>query len=151
MDAMAPSPQLGLSSPRSASQTPKFCGSHPATQCLLRTHTTLNRHHLMSDSLPELLERIESFRFDPPGCSLTFADRLARENGWSSGHADRVIREYLRFCVLAVHCDHPVTPSVDVDQAWHLHLTYTRSYWDHFCKTVLQQPLHHDPTTGGSS
>ncbi|HAV32881.1 MAG TPA: hypothetical protein DCX79_12825, partial [Planctomycetaceae bacterium] len=105
----------------------------------------------MSDSLPELLERIESFRFDPPGCSLTFADRLARENGWSSGHADRVVREYLRFCVLAVRCDHPVTPSVDVDQAWHLHLTYTRSYWDHFCKTVLQQPLHHDPTTGGPS
>ena len=103
----------------------------------------------MSDSLPALLERIESFRFDPPECSLTFADRLARDNGWPIQYANRVITEYLRFCVLAVHCNHPVTPSEDVDQAWHLHLTYSRSYWDHFCKTVLQQPLHHDPTTGG--
>lgn len=103
----------------------------------------------MSDSLPALLERIKSFRFDPPECDLTFADRLARENGWSIQYANEVIAEYLRFCILAVHCNHPVTPSVDVDQAWHLHLTYSRSYWDHFCKTVLQQPLHHDPTTGG--
>jgi len=34
----------------------------------------------MSDSLPELLERIDSFRFDPLGCSLTFADRLVRSH-----------------------------------------------------------------------
>ena len=66
----------------------------------------------MSDSLPALLERIKSFRFDPPECALTFADRLARENGWSIQYANEVIAEYLRFCILAVHCNHPVTPSV---------------------------------------
>ena len=42
-----------------------------------------------------------------------------------------------------------VCPSEDVDQAWHLHLTYTRSYWKRFCGDVLGRPLHHDPTRGG--
>ncbi|MBN9062810.1 MAG: hypothetical protein J0H41_10255 [Rhizobiales bacterium] len=44
---------------------------------------------------------------------------------------------------------HPVTPSEEVDQVWHLHLAYTRSYWDDLCGTVLGGPLHHGPTRGG--
>jgi hypothetical protein len=36
---------------------------------------------------------------------------------------------------------HIVTPSEQVDQVWHLHLTYTRSYWDEFCPNVLGQPF----------
>jgi hypothetical protein len=42
-----------------------------------------------------------------------------------------------------------MTPSEAVDQAWHLHLTYTRSYWEDLCGTVLEWPLHHGPTKGG--
>jgi hypothetical protein len=85
---------------------------------------------------------------DEPGLPLGFRDRLARENGWSQAHAARVYDEYLRFLVLAVAGDRPVTPSDAVDQAWHLHLTYTRSYWDRLCGEVLGRPLHHDPTGG---
>ena len=36
-----------------------------------------------------------------------------------------------------------------MDQAWHLHLCYTRSYWDELCGEVLGAPLHHGPTRGG--
>src|SRR5262249_47420226 len=36
-----------------------------------------------------------------------------------------------------------------VDAAWHLHLTYTRSYWQRLCGGVLGRPLHHDPSRGG--
>lgn len=60
---------------------------------------------------------------------LTFVGRLARDNGWKPGYAERVYREYLRFVFLAATAGHPVTPSVDVDEVWHLHLCYTRSYW----------------------
>jgi uncharacterized protein (TIGR04222 family) len=42
-----------------------------------------------------------------------------------------------------------VTPSDQVDQAWHLHLLYTESYWDGLCRGVLGRPLHHGPTRGG--
>lgn len=44
---------------------------------------------------------------------------------------------------------HPVSPSDAVDQAWHLHLIYSRSYWDEFCAKTLLVPLHHGPTRGG--
>ena len=59
------------------------------------------------------------------------------------------MREYRRFLYLAVRAGHPVTPSDAVDQAWHLHLCYTRSYWEELCGEVLGQPLHHGPTKGG--
>lgn len=99
----------------------------------------------------ELWQRIETFAIDPAGATLTFADRLARENGWSRGYARRVADEYKRFVFLAMVAGHEVTPSDEVDEAWHLHLTYTRSYWDDLCRNVLGKPLHHIPTRGGPS
>jgi hypothetical protein len=93
--------------------------------------------------------RIAGFPLDDPKAKLTFSRRLARDNGWSCYYACRVIAEYKRFCYLALVAGHPVTPSEEVDQAWHLHLLYTRNYWDDFCREVLHQPLHHGPTRGG--
>ncbi len=80
-----------------------------------------------------------------------FTRRLARDNGWSLPYAARVMEEYRRFLFLGQVAGHPVTPSDEVDQAWHLHLTYTRSYWDDLCGDVLGQPFHHGPTVGGSA
>jgi uncharacterized protein (TIGR04222 family) len=97
-----------------------------------------------------LWDRIVTHRFDDPAARLTFTARLARENGWTISHAGRVVDEYRRFVFLAVTAGHPVTPSEDVDQAWHLHLAYTRDYWETFCGDVLAEPLHHGPTRGGA-
>ncbi|MDT8758130.1 hypothetical protein MZO42_05415 [Sphingomonas psychrotolerans] len=94
--------------------------------------------------------RLSLYRFGHDNAALPFAERLARDNGWSRAEADRVIEEYRRFCFLAVTATHPVTPSDQVDQAWHLHLTYTRDYWERFCPEVLGRPLHHGPTAGGA-
>ena len=58
--------------------------------------------------------------------------------------------EYQRFLYLAMVAGHPVTPSEAVDQAWHLHLVYTKSYWQQLCRDVLGRDLHHEPTTGGA-
>lgn len=92
---------------------------------------------------------LSRYQIGPEDAQLGFAARLARENGWSLAEADRVLEEYKRFCFLAVTADHPVTPSDQVDQVWHLHLTYTRDYWERFCPQVLGRPLHHGPTAGG--
>jgi uncharacterized protein (TIGR04222 family) len=97
-----------------------------------------------------LYRRIMAFPIDDEGVELTFAARLARENGWDRAYAERVILEYKRFVFLAMTAGHPVTPSEQVDQAWHLHLTYTRSYWERFCGELLGRPLHHVPTKGGA-
>jgi hypothetical protein len=99
---------------------------------------------------PELRARIQAFSPDEPGAVFPFSARLAKENGWSREHARSVTREYLRFVYLAMTAGHPVTPSLAVDEAWHLHLTYTRSYWDELCARVLGAPLHHEPTRGGA-
>ena len=96
-----------------------------------------------------LWQRIEAFSPDDPTARLTFTRRLARENGWSLGYAVRVVDQYKRFMFLTVAAGHAVTPSEDVDQAWHLHLAYTRSYWNDFCGEVLRCPVHHGPTRGG--
>jgi hypothetical protein len=82
--------------------------------------------------------------------ALSFAARLARENGWPMARARQAIEEYRRFLFLAMVAGHAVTPSEDVDQVWHLHLVYTRSYWDRLCGEVLGCRLHHGPTRGGS-
>jgi hypothetical protein len=99
----------------------------------------------------DLCRKILEFEIDEGVPELSFRDRLARENGWTKGYAQRVIDEYLRFVYLAMVSGHVVTPSDQVDQAWHLHLTYTRSYWDRLCGEVLKRPLHHGPTRGGTA
>lgn len=94
-------------------------------------------------------QAIVAHDFGIPGASLSFARRLARDNGWSVAFAAAVIEEYRRFCFLAMTAGHEVTPSDAVDQAWHLHLTYSRDYWQRFCPQVLGGDLHHGPTAGG--
>ncbi|WP_066555255.1 glycine-rich domain-containing protein [Croceicoccus bisphenolivorans] len=96
-----------------------------------------------------LWQRLARYRVGPPDAAFSFEQRLARENGWSEAHAGRVVDEYRRFCYLAMRAGHEVTPSDAVDQAWHLHLTYSRDYWQRFCPDVLEMPLHHGPTAGG--
>lgn len=98
-----------------------------------------------------LWQALSAYRVGPEDAALTFEARLARENGWSAADAERVYGEYLKFCYLAMTAGHEVTPSDAVDQAWHLHLTYTRDYWERFCPQVLGQVLHHGPTAGGQA
>ncbi len=97
----------------------------------------------------DLWERIKAINLDAAGAEFPFTDRLARDNGWSRRYAARVVEEYRRFAFLAMRAGHEVTPSDEVDQAWHLHLTYTRHYWGPFIK-ALGRPLHHGPTAGGA-
>ncbi len=97
-----------------------------------------------------LWNRIKAFQFDDSDTYLTFAKRLARENGWSSNYTEAVIEEYKKFIFLCCISDKPITPSDQVDQAWHLHMIYTKSYWNNFCSNTLQNEIHHNPTKGGS-
>ncbi|MBY0421559.1 MAG: hypothetical protein K2Q06_04590 [Parvularculaceae bacterium] len=99
---------------------------------------------------PELWRALDAFEIGPRDAALSFRDRLARENGWSSARADAAIVEYKKFIYLAATGERMRTPSVAVDQVWHLHLTYSRSYWEDLCAPVLGRPLHHGPTEGGA-
>lgn len=96
-----------------------------------------------------LYQRLQAYSLDAPEACFSFSQRLARENGWSLAYTHGVIDEYKKFAFLAMVAGHTVSPSEAVDQAWHLHLTYTRSYWNEFCQGILGKPLHHEPTRGG--
>lgn len=109
----------------------------------------LSKGDFMNELEQALYERIMRFSFDTGNEPLTFEKRLRFENDWSPDYCARVIEEYKRFVFLAIVAGHPVTPSDQVDQVWHLHLTYTEPYWDNFCPQVLGKALHHVPTRGG--
>jgi hypothetical protein len=96
-----------------------------------------------------LWRKLERFGIGPASAGLTFSRRLARENGWSQAFAERVIVEYKKFIYLIALHRLELTPSDEVDQAWHLHMTYTRSYWQGLCRNILGFELHHNPTRGG--
>ncbi|WP_430910594.1 TIGR04222 domain-containing membrane protein [Methylobacterium sp. sgz302541] len=98
-----------------------------------------------------LWERIARHPFERPEIALDFAGRLAADMGWRRGFALGAIEEYRRFCFLAMTGRMPATPSEEVDAVWHLHLTYSRDYWDVWCAGVLRGPLHHQPTAGGAA
>src|SRR4030095_10352600 len=85
----------------------------------------------------DLYARILGFPIDEGTPALSFEARLAHENGWSITFARRVVFECRRFVYRAMTAGHQVTPSDQVDQAWHLHLTYSRSYWDRMCGELL--------------
>ena len=105
----------------------------------------------MTLSEKELWTKIENFQLDNPKVSFQFSTRLSRENCWSKEYTQRVIQEYKKFIFLCCISSSGVTPSDPVDQVWHLHLTYTKSYWIDFCKNTLEKEIHHNPTTGGQN
>jgi uncharacterized protein (TIGR04222 family) len=97
-----------------------------------------------------LWERISQHAFSDTECRTDFAHKLMQQQGWTRDQAQAAIEEYRRFCFLA--CIEPKfsAPSDQVDQVWHLHLTYTRDYWNVWCSEVLRTPLHHEPSRGGA-
>src|SRR6185295_7688181 len=105
----------------------------------------------LSPEQQQLWDAIESFPLDDPASERKFTQRLAQENRWEFGYAVRAVYEYRRFVFLAMVCKHPVSPSDAVDEAWHLHLLYSKSYWEEFCPKVLKRPFHHLPSTGGAA
>lgn len=105
----------------------------------------------MNDSEKKRWEKILAFEIGDSTSDFSFTDRLARENGWSLVFTHRVIHEYKKFMFLICCSEHPLTPSDEVDQVWHLHLLYTESYWEEFCTQTLERKVNHGPTKGGSS
>lgn len=99
----------------------------------------------------KLWNNISSFELDNPLATFTFSQRLARDNNWSHSYSLEVINEYKRFIYLSSIGIGEITPSDAVDQAWHLHLTYTHSYWIELCRKTLGKEIHHNPTVGGDS
>jgi hypothetical protein len=90
-----------------------------------------------------LWEKLTELTFNDFESGRFFTKDLAKTERWSEKFAAAVVEEYRRFLYLTQVGDGEITPSVPVDRAWHLHLTYTDHYWHELCGSVLGQPLHH--------
>lgn len=97
---------------------------------------------------PALWQAIAEYPIGGHAAAASFVKRLARENAWRPEQAQAALLEYRRFCYLQRLSATGLTPSHAVDQVWHLHLLYTRDYWQQFCGKVLGFELHHGPALG---
>ena len=96
-----------------------------------------------------LRKDIMGYQIDDFSSTQKFSDRLAKEMMWSKEYTLRVIEEYKKFMFLAIVGKDPVTPSLEVDEVWHMHMLYSRSYKD-FCDTFNSgRFIHHGPGRGG--
>ena len=106
------------------------------------------------DGIPEgyrhLYNTIWNYTFGHKNAQIQFHNKLASDNGWCELFAKRVEEEYRKFLFLSVVADHMISPSDEVDQAWHLHQLYSENY-EQFCQQVLKRKLYHQPTQGGSA
>lgn len=109
----------------------------------------------------ELWIRIRSYQFEdlvPPGLEekitaffkgenagfLAFSDKIARKHQWTRDFACRAVEEYKKFTFLAVISKFQVTPSKNIDTAWHEHILFSRAYRD-YCSKILRHTLDHHP------
>ena len=98
-----------------------------------------------------LWQAINAYEIDAADAALPFSRRLARDNNWSHSFALAAIADYKRFIYLICTSGTVLTPSEEIDAVWHLHLLYTRDYWDRFCGETLKRKIHHGPTRGGAA
>lgn len=96
----------------------------------------------------QLYSQIMDYDFGYGDVHMPFHKRLAMENVWTEQFALRVVEEYKKFLFLTMVAGHEITPSDEVDQAWHLHQIYQKDY-EQFCLGVLGRKLYHKPTQGG--
>ncbi|SDD70131.1 TIGR04222 domain-containing membrane protein [Aquimonas voraii] len=92
--------------------------------------------------------RILAWAENDPALQRRFRAQLAERTGWNPERCERAIGEYLRFCAIAARLGGRAVPSAAVDEVWHLHLTWTRDYWEDFCPRRLGFALHHQPSRG---
>lgn len=90
--------------------------------------------------------RILEFNFSDESEKRIFFRKLSDLNGWSEGFCQKAFTEYKRFIYLSATTGGRVVPSKVIDSVWHLHLTFTKSYWHDFCRDRIGKDIHHNPS-----
>ena len=92
-------------------------------------------------------QKLNGFVVRVDGDEKIFWTKLLAQTGWSTDFARSAYVEYLRFILLVANCESRVVPSKIIDKVWHLHLTFTQSYWIDLCRNVLGKEIHHRPSS----
>jgi hypothetical protein len=93
-------------------------------------------------------EDFKSFQVNSDDLKGSFLFKLANENVWTIEFSELVYHEYLRFIYLCALSEDMLVPSKVIDQVWHLHLSYTNSYWIEMCEGIFDKNIYHVPSDG---
>ena len=94
--------------------------------------------------------KVARFPLNDPNATYPFSAKLAANQGWSEDKTWRVIAEYKKFMFLCMTAPNGASPSPEVDECWHLHLTFTANYAA-FCAETSSKFIHHNPSKGGTT
>lgn len=72
--------------------------------------------------------------------------RIAKEHNYNIKKAERLLKEAKRMLWLSAQFNQPVSPSLEIDDAWHEMLMFTRFYQNF--SHHIGNFIHHDPTPG---
>jgi hypothetical protein len=111
-----------------------------------KTYTSLPHEALPTLSDPPLWGRIET-HLPILAADAALVGRLRAEGALPGPDPNAALLEYLRFAYLAWTDPQGATPSKIVDEIWHSHILFTRSY-ARFCQETRGELLHHDPGGG---
>lgn len=83
-------------------------------------------------------QKIQNFKFP-----TDFLKILCHKQQWNMPFAIKAVEEYKKFMYLATYS--PVTPSLIIDEIWHLHIQWTSLYAE-FCRDIFSHDFcHHSP------
>lgn len=95
-------------------------------------------------SQPELWAKVENFSFEKNSDEYGFTTRLATEQSWTIAFTEAAILEYKKFMYLVAVGQKMLSPSVIVDEVWHLHLLFSKSYKKF--TALLGKEIEHTPS-----
>lgn len=73
-------------------------------------------------------------------------ERLIDREKWSQEAAKEAVRRYKNFLILLLkYPQETLAPALDIDEAWHNHILFTREYSDD-CQKIFSGYLHHSPS-----
>ncbi|MBB3063311.1 glycine-rich domain-containing protein [Microbulbifer rhizosphaerae] len=90
--------------------------------------------------------KILNFEFSTSAERQIFFKKMSDLYGWPETFCERALIEYKRFICLAATSGERVVPSRIVDNVWHMHLTFTKSYWHDLCRDRVGKDIHHNPS-----
>ena len=86
----------------------------------------------------EKWHKINNFSFPQ-----SFYKLLSKKENWKMDFTIEAVAEYKKFMYLATYS--AVTPSIAIDEVWHLHIQHT-SIYEEFCHGIFDQDFgHHNP------
>jgi len=94
----------------------------------------------MNKELPTL-EAVDAFEVPE-----MLIPRIAKEHDYSVQTAEALLREAKRMLYLSIVIGGAISPSVEIDDAWHEMLMFTRFYREF--ADFIGGFIHHDPTPG---